>query len=153
MKFKSLKESLFKSKKPLKIVEALTDGVVELYYDDIEIDCEYDASYDGSRSKYINTTTDVTLEVDRVDIEEVLAEILYDTGVADDSWSDQQLDQYLKDNFDDLIESNYQELLDRFRDEAEEQANDEFDPYDYEAGEEDAYWESQYDAWKNGDFD
>lgn len=139
MKFKvNLNESKFipknKSVFNFKILESVSPESIELYYDNIEISCDYgDRDYwTGSYNKCINTTVEYVLTVNKSEVEEVIVEQMFEDP-AFQHLADDAFQAYIDENFDDLMEKYEKEIYAAFKDIAEEKANDEFDPYDYEA--------------------
>lgn len=155
MKFKTkLQESKFIPKNiecfKFRLSEALNTDTFEIEYDDIEVSCEYGSRSwdDGSYEKSIDTTVSYTLVLDKFDIEEALFEILEDLDEYKDM-SDEDFTRSIENNLDILFDKYYDKLKDYFEDRAAEEANDEFDPYDYEADREAEYWESRFDAMRD----
>lgn len=147
MKFKTkLQESKFVPKNiecfKFKLSETLSTDTFEIEYDDIEVSCEYGSRSwdDGSYEKSIDTIINYTLALDKFDIEEALFEILEDLDEYKDM-SDEEFTRSIESNVDELFDKYYDKLKDYFEDKAEKEANDNFDPYEYEADLEAEYWD------------
>lgn len=115
-----------------KMEEDMND-VVELNYDDLDVEVEYGET-DWTTGEKVKSHSDIvsyTLELEKpeviVELQELFAE-------EHPELPDAQVDAFVEENFDELFEENYQYLLDKHRDQAIEQATEKyainFDPSD-----------------------
>ena len=123
--------------------EGLVEGNMEneyiLYYDDIDVEGDYGPMdwETGRRRKEYHSTTDYELKLDRDDLFNDLYE-LYQANEAADNMTEEEIEAYVSEHFDELFDKYYENLKEKYRSWAEENANDEYE-YDEDAGLDDWY--------------
>lgn len=102
-----------------------------LYYDNLTImtygplidDDYYELPYNEWEEE---ETIEYEYEVDKQDVEQVIIDLVQE---KENKYfdSDEEVDQWLKDNYDEYLEKYNKEILDHFKEEAKEKAESEYE--------------------------
>lgn len=130
-------------------------NAVELEYVDLPITIQTSMDRDGQWNER-EILKDFTLLVDK---EDIITKIFEDCITDEDilgglnGFSDEAIEQFIRNNFETLFDKYYDKLLDFYMDDAIEACEEAYGWDDYEADEHDDYADFLYDQWRDSQFE